>query len=54
VLVTPSSLPHQSKIFKHPIFAQPNRLIDDGQGAAGVITSIVVPSRQLEFAVKRF
>jgi len=38
--------------FNHPVFALPDRFIDDGPGAAGVITSTVVPSRQLQFALK--
>jgi hypothetical protein len=38
--------------FNHSIFALPDRFIDDGPGAAGVITSTVVPQRQLQFALK--
>lgn len=38
--------------FNHPVFAQPDPLIDDGPGAAGVITSTVVPQRQLQVALK--
>ncbi len=38
--------------FNHPAFAQPDPFIDDGPGAAGVITSTVVPQRQLQFALK--
>jgi glycosyl hydrolase family 116 (putative beta-glucocerebrosidase) len=38
--------------FNHPVFAQPDNFIDDGPGAAGTITSTVVPQRQLQFALK--
>jgi hypothetical protein len=38
--------------FNHPVFAQPDPFIDDGPGSAGVITSTVVPQRQLQFALK--
>jgi carboxypeptidase family protein/TonB-dependent receptor-like protein len=38
--------------FNHPVFAQPDNFIDDGPGAAGVITSTVIPQRQLQFALK--
>jgi hypothetical protein len=36
----------------HGVFAQPDPFIDDGPGSAGVITSTVVPQRQLQFALK--
>jgi hypothetical protein len=38
--------------FNHPVFAPPDNFIDDGPGAAGVITSTVVPQRELQFALK--
>ncbi|HZR58860.1 MAG TPA: TonB-dependent receptor [Terriglobales bacterium] len=38
--------------FNHAVFAQPDNFIDDGPGAAGVITSTVVPQRQLQFGLK--
>jgi hypothetical protein len=38
--------------FNHPVFALPDRFVSDGPGAAGVITSTVVPQRQLQFALK--
>ena len=38
--------------FNHAVFAQPDNFIDDGPGAAGVITSTVAPQRQLQFALK--
>jgi len=38
--------------FNHAVFAQPDNFIDDGPGSAGVITSTVVPQRQLQFAMK--
>jgi hypothetical protein len=36
----------------HPVFAQPDPFITDGPGAAGVITSTVIPQRQVQFALK--
>jgi hypothetical protein len=38
--------------FNHPVFAQPDPFITDGPGAAGVITSTVIPQRQVQFALK--
>ena len=38
--------------FNHAVFAQPDNYIDDGPGAAGVITSTVIPQRQFQFALK--
>jgi hypothetical protein len=38
--------------FNHPAFGLPDPFIDDGPGSAGVITSTVVPSRQLQFGLK--
>ncbi len=38
--------------FNHPAFAQPDNYVTDGPGAAGVITSTVIPQRQLQFALK--
>ena len=38
--------------FNHPIFSQPDPFITDGPGAAGVITSTVIPQRQVQFALK--
>jgi Carboxypeptidase regulatory-like domain len=39
-------------LLNHPNFAQPDNLIDDGPGAAGVITSLAAPMRQIQFALK--
>ncbi|MGH9514420.1 MAG: TonB-dependent receptor domain-containing protein [Terriglobales bacterium] len=36
----------------HPVFQQPDPFITDGPGAAGVITDIVIPQRQIQFALK--
>jgi len=36
----------------HPAFAQPDNYITDGPGATAVITSTVLPSRELEFGLK--
>ena len=38
--------------FNHAVFVQPDNYIDDGPGAAGVITSTVIPQRQIQFAMK--
>jgi hypothetical protein len=38
--------------FNHAVFAQPDNFIDDGPGAAGVITETVIPQRQIQFALK--
>jgi hypothetical protein len=38
--------------FNRAVFAQPDNYITDGPGAAGVITSTVIPQRQLQFALK--
>jgi hypothetical protein len=38
--------------FNHPNFAQPDNFIDDGPGSAGVITSIAIPMRQIQFGLK--
>jgi hypothetical protein len=38
--------------FVRKVFAQPDPFITDGPGAAGVITSAVLPSRQIQFATK--
>jgi len=38
--------------FNHPVFSQPDNYITDGPGAAGVITSTVIPERQIQFALK--
>jgi hypothetical protein len=38
--------------FNHAVFAQPDPFITDGPGAAGVITSTVIPQRQIQFATK--
>ena len=38
--------------FNHAVFTQPDNYIDDGPGAAGVITSTVIPQRQIQFAMK--
>jgi hypothetical protein len=39
-------------MLNHPNFAQPDNLIDDGAGAAGVITSLALPMRQVQFGLK--
>ncbi len=36
----------------HPAFAQPDPFEDDGSGSFGVITSTVVPNRQMQFGLK--
>ena len=38
--------------FNHAVFSQPDAFITDGPGAAGVITSTVIPQRQIQFALK--
>jgi hypothetical protein len=38
--------------FNHPNFAQPDNFIDDGPGAAGTITSLAIPMRQIQFGLK--
>jgi hypothetical protein len=38
--------------FNHPVFSQPDNYITDGPGVAGVITSTVIPERQIQFALK--
>jgi len=38
--------------FNHPVFSQPDNYVTDGAGAAGVITSTVIPQRQIQFALK--
>jgi outer membrane receptor protein involved in Fe transport len=38
--------------FNHAVFSQPDATITDGPGAAGVITSTVIPQRQIQFALK--
>jgi hypothetical protein len=39
-------------LMNHPNFAQPDPLIDDGPGAAGVITGIGIPMRQIQLGLK--
>jgi hypothetical protein len=41
-------------MFNHPVFAQPDNYITDGPGAAGVITSTVLPQRQIQFGLKLY
>ncbi len=38
--------------FNHPYFAQPDNFIDDGPGAAAVITDTAIPMRQIQFGLK--
>lgn len=38
--------------FNNPVFSQPDNYITDGPGAAGVITSTVIPQRQIQLALK--
>lgn len=38
--------------FNNPVFSQPDPFITDGPGAAGVITSTVIPQRQIQLALK--
>jgi hypothetical protein len=37
--------------FHHPVFSQPDNVVTDGR-AAGIITSTVIPQRQIQFALK--
>ena len=39
-------------MINHPNFSQPDTFIDDGPGAAGTITSLAIPMRQIQFALK--
>jgi hypothetical protein len=39
-------------MLNHPNFSQPDNFIDDGPGAAGVITSLAIPMRQVQFGLK--
>jgi len=39
-------------MLNHPNFSQPDNFIDDGPGAAGTITSLAVPQRQIQFGLK--
>jgi Carboxypeptidase regulatory-like domain/TonB dependent receptor len=39
-------------MFNHPNFSQPDNFIDDGPGAAGVVTSTAIPNRQIQFGLK--
>jgi hypothetical protein len=39
-------------LFNHPAFAQPDNYITDGPGAAGVLTSPIIPQRQIQFSLK--
>jgi len=38
--------------FNNPVFSQPDPYVTDGPGAAGVITSTVIPQRQVQMALK--
>jgi hypothetical protein len=38
--------------FNRPNLAQPDNFIDDGPGAAGTITSLAIPMRQIQFGLK--
>jgi hypothetical protein len=38
--------------FNHPVFSQPDPFVTDDPGAAGAITSTVIPQRQVQFALK--
>jgi len=38
--------------FNHPNFSQPDSEIDDGPGAAGVITSLASPMREIQFGLR--
>src|SRR6185437_690890 len=39
-------------MLNHPNFGQPDNFIDDGPGAAGTITSLAIPMRQIQFGLK--
>ncbi|MGI8961291.1 MAG: carboxypeptidase regulatory-like domain-containing protein [Bryobacteraceae bacterium] len=39
-------------MLNHPNFSLPDNFIDDGPGAAGVITSVALPMRQIQFGLK--
>ena len=39
-------------MLNHPNFSQPDNFIDDGPGAAGVVTSTAIPNRQIQFGLK--
>lgn len=39
-------------MLNHPNFAQSDNFIDDGPGAAGVITALAFPMRQIQFGLK--
>jgi hypothetical protein len=39
-------------LLNHPSFAQPDPVIDDGPGAAGVITSTALANREIQFGLK--
>ncbi len=39
-------------MLNHPNFAQPDPFIDDGPGAAGTISSLSIPMRQIQFGLK--
>jgi hypothetical protein len=39
-------------MLNHPNFAQPDAFIDDGPGSAGVVTSVALPMRQIQFGLK--
>ena len=36
----------------HPVFTQPDNYITDGPGSTGVITSTVIPQREIQFGLK--
>ena len=38
--------------FNHPVFSQSDSFITEDPGSAGVITSTVIPQRQIQFALK--
>jgi len=38
--------------FNHPVFPHSDAFITEGPGSAGVITSTVIPQRQIQFALK--
>lgn len=38
--------------FNHAVFSQPDPFVTDGPGTAAVITSTVIPQRQIQFALK--